>query len=330
MKRLIYYPPGCYGTFVNWLCNINKQVLPEDLPFAEFGNSHRYYQTDPGLISPQHKNLYLKSRRDFGVLRTCWPFNVGVKLLNFDCEENFFYKQCSDDLLQTLPCCDKICIIYPNKNSRVWWYQNCCEKIMLSQSIVDKHLGQNDWSFLTLLNPVDRARHHLDLQKLHISFEEFYKKFNKSTALEFEIFQLRQVLAWELQLITLDDYQCWHKIAEDFPQCKFVSLEQLRDQFKTTILEVLNYFEINSDVEHSLDYVESEWTTRQQHRFKDTVINSIVTAILNKQHMDWSNHKLNLFDEVYIEKILHYEHGVELLSANVWPTNTEEFSRIIK
>ena len=90
MKQLIYYPPGCYGTFVNWICDTNQHVGTDDLPFGEFGNSHKYYNKNPGLLQPKQRELFLKSNRNFGVQRGCWPFNVGIKLLNLNQDPKFY------------------------------------------------------------------------------------------------------------------------------------------------------------------------------------------------------------------------------------------------
>ena len=79
-----------------------------------------------------------------------------------------------------------------------------------------------------------------------------------------------------------------------------------------------------------MDYIQHEWSRRQEHQYKDHVVTGIVESILSQQSADWSNAGLNLFVEVYIEKILHYEHGVELLPTNDWPCTTEQFSRMIK
>lgn len=335
MKRLIYYPPGCYGTFVNWICNTNKTVVADDLPFAEFGNSHRYYNKNPGLMHGKQRELFLKSRRDFGVQRGCWPFNVGVKLINFEQEEDFYYNQCHQDLSKIVDVCDKILIIHPTENSRIWWYQNYCEKVVLSKDIIDRNMSVVDASFkdspwMTEYDPIVRARYQLDMQKMQHGIQAFYIEYHKQSALDFETWQLRHALAWELQDQGSDYYQCWHRIIQDFDKIKFVSLEQLRDNFNAVVHEILDYFEITSEIVHSLRYIEQEWSQRQEHQNKDHIVSNIVTSIIQQQSADWSHAGLNLFDEIYIEKILHYEHNIELLPVNVWPTNTAEFSRIVK
>lgn len=335
MKQFIYYPPGCYGTFINWICDTNQCISVDDLPFGEFGNSHKYYNKNPGLLLPKQRELFLKSNRDFGVQRGSWPFNVGIKLLNFNQAPDFFYSTSKQDIADMIDACDQILVVHPTAESRVWWYQNYCEKVLISQQIIDRNIPLIHKTFenclwMTEHDPVLRARHHLDLQRMHVGIKELYNKFDKNTALDFETWQLRQTLAWELHSQGSDYYQCWQKISTEFDKIKFVSLEQLRDNFNSTVCGILDYFDINTEIVNSLDYIESEWSQRQEHRFKDHTVNTIVKSILSGQSLDWTLEKLNLFDEVYIEKILHYEHGVELLPTNDWPCTTEQFSRMIK
>lgn len=335
MKRLIYYPPGCYGTFINWICDTNNEVTADDLPFGDFGNSHRHYKKNPGLMHPKQRELFLKSQRKFGVQRGCWPINIGVKLINIDQSPDFYYQKCYNDLANIAEICDKILIMHPTVDSRVWWYQNYCEKVIISQEIVDRNMSVVDVGFrnspwMTIRDPVLRARYQLDLQQEYLGIKDLYAEYNKQTALDFELWQLRHVLAWELHSQGAEYYQCWQHIIQKFDKIKFVSLEQLRDNFKIVIYDILNYFEINSLIVNSLDYIEKEWSLRQEHRFKDHTINKIVNAILRQESMDWQDNNLNLFDEVYIEKILHYEHGIELQPNNTWPNNTNEFLRMIK
>lgn len=325
MKRLIYYPPGCYGTFVNWLCNVNQQVTAEDLPFLHFGNSHKYYDTNGGLITEKQRFIYLKSQRNFGVLRTCWPFNCGGKLWNLNGDDNFFHDTISSDLNNLLPLCDKIVFLHPTQQSRIWWYQNFCEKVVLSKSYVDKHFVDANFSWLTTFDPELRARYYMDLVQNHSAIKRYYSSAHVTSALQFSIGQLREAMAAELAHQGPNFYQCFATLVNDFPEIKFVSLEHLRDNFVDAVTEIFDYFEINSDVVQSLDFVKQEWLARQHHQFKDTIIDSIVNALTQDKFLDWSHSNINLFDEVYMQKILQFELGVTLRTENSWPTNSRDF-----
>jgi hypothetical protein len=61
LNRLIYYPTGSYGTFVQWLCNTVNISGAEDLPFYTDGNSHKYVLSDEYrlLISEQDEQQFV-------------------------------------------------------------------------------------------------------------------------------------------------------------------------------------------------------------------------------------------------------------------------------
>ena len=333
MKRLIYYPPGTYGTFVNWLCNTPGPITADDLPFAEFGNSHRYYEDNKhaALFAQKDRDLLLKSSRDFGVLRCCWPRTTGVKLINTDQDPEFYYQTCRQDLQNIIPDCDKILVLCPSDQSQVWWYQNFCEKVMLSDSMVSKTLANNAKLYnpwLMIKDPVVRARHHLDLQKQQSGLVELFSSYNKDSALDFSTWQLRTAMVYDLHSQTDNAYQCWQQLKQEFDTIKFVSIDQLRDHFQSTAIEILDFFEIKKDIVNDLPFVEAEWSVSQEHRFKDQLVNNIVDAVVNNQDLDWTG-KINLFDEVYIQKLLN-DRGITLLDHDTWPTTTQKFWEIIK
>jgi hypothetical protein len=335
MKRLIYYPPGTYGTFINWLCNTTGPVTQADLPFAEFGNSHKFYVDNPQrhLFDEKSQNLFLKSSRDFGVLRVCWPLSVGAKLVNVEQKNDFYYQVCEQDLQRLAADCDRILVLHPTDQSKIWWYQNFSEKVTFSPDIVRQvmptaNLNDNSVSWLTTLDPVLRARHYLDLQKQQPGLAELFCLYDKTTSLDFELWQLRTALVYDLHSQTNNVYQCWQQLAQEFDTIKFVSLENLRDHFQQTAQDILNFFECGHSMFDNLSFVEAEWSKRQQHQFKDRTVNSIVDAVATNQELDWTG-QINFFDEVYIQKLLN-DRGITLLDVNTWPTNTSEFWNMIK
>jgi hypothetical protein len=333
MKRLIYYPPGTYGTFVNWLCNTSTPVSKDDLPFADFGNSHKYYEENKyaALFTPQDRNILLKSSRDFGVLRCCWPLNVGVKLINTKQDPEFYYQTCKQDLQSIIPDCDKILVLFAGDQSKVWWYQNFCEKVILTPSMINKTLinkvSAKDNPWLMTIDPVLRARHHLDLQKAQPGLAELFSQYNKSTAVDFDPWQLRTAMVQDLNSQTSNAFQ-WQQLEQEFDTIKFVNIDQLRDNFQLTVIEILDFFEIEKRIVNDLTFIEHEWLQRQEHRFKDQVVNDIVHAVANNQELDWTD-QINFFDEVYIQKLLN-DRGISMVDCDSWPTTTHEFWKIIK
>lgn len=334
MKRLIYYPPGTYGTFVNWLCNTSGPVTEDTLPFADFGNSHKYYTENKhaALFTQKDRNILLKSSRDFGVLRCCWPLNLGVKLINHNQDPEFYYQTCQQDLQSIITDCNKILVLYADDQSKIWWYQNFCEKVVLTSSMINKtfinklNVENNPW--LMTMDPVIRARHHLDLQKDQLGLAELFSLYNKNTALDFDTWQLRTVMVEDLNSQTDNAHQCWQQLEHEFDTIKFVGIDRLRDNFQLTVIDILDFFEIEKTIVNDLPFIENQWLQRQEHQFKDQVVNNIVSAIMNNQDLEWTG-QINFFDEVYIQKLLN-DRGMTLLDCDTWPTTTHEFWKIIK
>ena len=263
MKRLIYYPPGTYGTFINWICNTTAPITKDNLPFADFGNSHRYYEENKYamLFSQKSRDILLRSSRDFGVLRGCWPCNVGAKLVNINQDTDFYYQTCSKDLQSIITYCDKILILHPNIKSRIWWYQNFCEKVTFSQSMLDNTFfsmsHSNDIKWLTTLDSVLRARHHLDLQKNQTGLSELFSQYKKTTAVDFDTWLLRTALVYDLNTQIPDAYQFWQQLEKEFDTVKFISLDQLRDNFRQTVIEILDFFEIEKNIVDDLSFIDT-------------------------------------------------------------------------
>jgi hypothetical protein len=285
------------------------------------------------LYGDKHRDIFLKSKKDFGVLRSCWPYNAGVKLANYEKQKDFYYHICQQDLHSLEKLCDKILILHPTDQSKVWWYQNFCEKVTFSQDVIDSIMPQlkrryDNMSWLTTKDPVLRARHQLDLQKQQSGLTELFELYKKTSAIDFDTWQLRNALAVDLRNQTTDVFQCWSHLNQEFNNIKFVSIHDLRDNFQRTIIEILNFFDIEPIADTDLCLVETEWKKQQKHQFKDELISTIVEAIVNNRPSTWTN-QINFFDEVYIQKILN-DQGITLLEIDDWPTTTQEFNKIIR
>jgi hypothetical protein len=69
-KKLILYPSGCYGTFIEWICNF--LTTPDFfIPFQENGSSHNYKGNS--INSMETFSDALKSEKD---LFRCHPFLI--------------------------------------------------------------------------------------------------------------------------------------------------------------------------------------------------------------------------------------------------------------
>ena len=93
MNRLIYYPTGSYGTFVQWLCNTASISSAADLPFHEDGNSHQYVLSDQYrlLVSSDCSQEFVNTQHS-NVASCIWPLDHNGKKYNEHGHEDFYFQ----------------------------------------------------------------------------------------------------------------------------------------------------------------------------------------------------------------------------------------------
>ena len=111
---------------------------------------------------------------------------------------------------------------------------------------------------------------------------------------------------------------------QTFPTVKFVPIDLLKNDFKNTIIDLLNYCELTPTNIDKIDSIHTIWREKQFHMNKDQLINDIVTAIISNTFYDWKQHYLKLIDEALIQYHLR-KHNIEIkcYNLNSFPTNTD-------
>ena len=324
MNRLIYYPTGSYGTFVQWLCNTVNISGPEDLPFHTDGNSHQYVLSDQYklLISKQDEQEFVSTANP-NVVSCIWPVDHNGRTFNIGDEPDFYFKLSQQHLTYFDQPNIKILVIYPTNSSKIWWWHNNCKKVFYTQRMFDKKIKNqySDLCWLTTTDPVQRAR----VQMNYYQDQDWYKVLVQNTdAHQLSLGQLRTIMAHSICNESFDYLSHWQHLPAQFPNIKFVSLDQLRDHTKDTIQGILKYFNVESNV--PLDFVINHWTALQTTRNRDQEHNKIVNCIVNRQHCDWSDLNFDLFDEVYLYYALKFQHDIVLNADSIdcLPTNTHD------
>jgi hypothetical protein len=327
LNRLVYYPTGSYGTFIQWLCNTANICGPEDLPFHADGNSHKYVLTDQYklLISEQDEQEFV-STHNLNVVSCIWPVQHNGRMFNFNNEPDFYFKLSQQHLkyfdqpdIQTL-------VIYPTETSKIWWYHNNCKKVFYTKEMYDKKIynqyDQTPW--LTCTDVVQRARIQMSYYQHRTWFKILLHKFKCTDVDQLSLGQLRMLLAFARHEEMADYLSHWQQLPAYFPNIKFVSLDQLRDCAKDTIQDIFAYFEIESNL--PLDFVVEHWAPLQTTCNRDQEHSNIVNCIVNGQLCDWSDLHFDLFDEVYLYHELKYQHNIILNADSIdcLPTNTHD------
>ena len=327
MNRLVYYPTGSYGTFVQWLCNTPAISGAEDLPFHTDGNSHRYVLTDQYklLVSEQDTQQFVSTQNPH-VVSCIPPIDHNSKLYNKHRQENFYYQTS----LQHIQFFDqhniKILVLYPTDTSKIWWWHNNCKKVFYTQSMFDKKVKNShpDVPWLTTTDPVQRACVQMNYYQGVSWYKTLLQQFQCADAHELALGQLRTVMAQAICNETFDHLSHWTQLPSQLPNVKFVSLDQLRDCTKQTVQDIFAYFEVESNL--PLDFVLDQWTALQTTRNRDAEHSNIINCIVNGQPCDWSDLNFDLFDEVYLYHELKYQHNITLVADNLdsLPTNTHD------
>jgi hypothetical protein len=327
LNRLVYYPTGSYGTFVQWLCNTADISGLEDLPFHADGNSHKYVLTDQYrlLISEKDEKEFV-SADNHNVISCIWPVEHNGRMFNVDNQLDFYFKLSQQHLavfdqpnVQTL-------VIYPTETSKIWWWHNNCKKVFYTPDMFDKKIKNQyaDLPWLTTTDPVQRAGVQMNYYQDRPWFKTLAQNFQCADAGQLTRGQLRTVMAHSIVNETFDYLSHWQQLPEHFPNIKFVSLDQLRDHTKDTIQGILEYFNVESNL--PLDFVLDHWTPLQTTRNRDAEHSKIVNCIVNGQPCDWSDLNFDLFDEVYLYYTLKFKHNIALNAEHVdcLPTNTHD------
>lgn len=327
LNRLIYYPTGSYGTFVQWLCNTGTINSVEDLPFHTDGNSHQYVLSDQYrlLISPECEQDFV-SAADPNVVSCIWPLDHNGKIYNELGQSDFYNNVSRQHLKIFVDNHIKILIIHPTETSKIWWWHNNCKKVFYTAGMFDKKIKNRyfDVPWLTTTDPIQRARVQMDYYSQRAWCNKLLEQFQCADVSQLSLGQLRTTMAHSIYHETFDYLSHWQQLPEYFPNIKFVSLDQLRDHTKQTIQDIFEYFDVTSAL--PLDFVVDHWTPLQTTRHRDAEHADIVNCIVNGQHCDWNNLNFDLFDEVYLYHELRYQHNIVLNADHLecWPTNTHD------
>ena len=331
MNRLIYYPTGSYGTFVQWLCNTANISSAKDLPFHEDGNSHQYVLSDQYrlLVSSDCSQEFVNTQHS-NVASCIWPLDHNGKKYNEHGQEDFYFQFSQCHLNYFADHNVKILVLYPTETSKIWWWHNNCKKVFFTKEMFDKKIKHqySELPWLTESDPIARAKLQLNYYQNTTWFKLLLRHFKCTDAEQFSLGQLRASMGWALHKETYDYVSHWQLLISKFPNIKFISLDQLRDQSKDTVLDILQYFNIQSNL--PLDFVLDQWQPLQTTMHRDSEHHDIINCIVNGQAYDWSDLNFDLFDEVYLLYVLKFKHGIDFAAHTIekLPTTTQDLLQL--
>lgn len=145
-----------------------------------------------------------------------------------------------------------------------------------------------------------------------------------------EPWQLREFLSYYIypQHLAECDLNLMPEVFKQHNNFKFISMNQLRDQFNDTVIDLLHYCNLDPIRLDLLEQVYNHWISLQYHCHKDQLINDIISAVINSTDYSWSN--LTLVDEALIQYHLR-SNNIELrcFQLNTLPTNTVDLKKYL-
>jgi hypothetical protein len=193
---------------------------------------------------------------------------------------------------------NKIIYVIPSKNSTAWNLNNKFEKIWAE-----------GW-----------------LKHNEIEFADCLAGWDKENLEHMKLWELREFLSLYLypQHLAESELEKMQDVQKEFTKFKFITIDSLRDNFKDTIVSLLEYCELIPTQLDKVEKIYQEWFSRQYHCYKDTIINDIVDSVLHDSFYDWSDRNLTLVDEALIQYHLRqYNIEIKCYNLNSFPTNTD-------
>lgn len=336
MNRLIYYPTGCYGTFLQWLCNTPADQQDQNLPFHTDGNSHGYALTDQYklLLTQQCDRDFVNTKHDT-VVSCIWPVEHNGKVFNRQARPNLYNNISHDHLQYFKDHSVQVCVIYPTVTSKIWWWHNNCKKVIWTPGMFDKNTnsfapGSKEAEIMISCKPWLTARHAITRAKIQMSYyqarawyQNLMNRFQCDQIKNLSLGQLRTTMAQSLRYEFFDYVSHWAQLPAQFPNIKFISLDQLRDNLIESIQHIFDHLVVEST---PLVSVLSQWSKLQTTMHRDQEHLVIVQAITQGQDKDWANLNFDIFDEVYLLYELVYKNNLSLnvLHLDKLPTNTRD------
>lgn len=298
-KIAIVYGGGCYGTFINWcLQYFSDPNFNIDLPITDTGSAHDL----PGnMIAIElgfpFSNLpeYLSSPDDhLDIVRMHWAGLLGWKDL---------YTESVTDRINLLnESFDKIIFLVPTEETLLWIADNKFTKITHRKNLTDHFI---------LVPEVRQNLKHWPVEDLE----------------NIEPWVLRE---W-LSFYYYDSFksECGMNSISEFERIgKVITCEDLKDNFKETIKQCINYIGRELIREDELDPVYNVWIEKQYFVNSIDLVKNVVNSAINNKDLSWNN--LTFIQEVWIQMLLR-EHGYELKchGLNDFPCNTKQLRDIM-
>jgi len=204
------------------------------------------------------------------------------------------------------------------------------EEVLLSveKAVILYH--DDSLTLLAINNKFDKIWEEGWLVKTSENFDYHFKNWNKTSLNDMSIWELREFLSLFIFKQHKDEFQNDQVSEYQNEKIKKVNLKSLFNDFENTIKDLLLWCKLDL-VKDNFNEIYETWISKQQHRHKDEVVLKIINSVLGEQYYDWSNQKLSIVDEAFIQMSLRDLHNLDLrcYNLNVFPTNTKDLKELL-
>lgn len=308
MTTIVNYSAGSYGTFIEWILTyLTDPTLSDTLPFQYKGNSHNF----KGHFVIKNKNLAetMVFSHQYKFART-HPTQLSI-----------------DDLLN-----DNHTVIntWWTSQSMFWIWNNRETKISIDQlRPVEVYYNKKYAPGLNELLEKTNEEKFKYLLLLDNNSQNTIKEYGLKDSTELVKWQLREILSyWNWS--EFDPIYFSPQGPVEKPGVYNLNIEQLRDNFKETLLSIINNLGITPVTERveRLDEIHQSWLKEQVEAYKDQEIKDFIEHTI--QGTDFTISRLNFWEEAWIQQQLRNQ-GYEIKCDGLdnFPTSSFEMNKLI-
>lgn len=285
------YPPGGYGTFIEWCLNYFTGQT-DQVPFQDTGSSHEFRGHPLGFDLP-------------------WSMTTAEY---FNSNDNYSFARTHATLPETQSVKDYTVMQYINA------WQGYTKKFIVLNSTVDSRL-------MILNNATSKIKTH-DMSVLVNSVTDMFQDQFRAS-LPVPTWQLREMFSYWFDRTTQIQLHAYAPI--DHPQVINISIRDLVDNFDHTMICMFEQLGLQMKQKGLINSIYKTWIRLQKHTKIDYLLTKIINSTVNNIDFDWRDHPLQLHEEGFVQWQLRDLHNLDLLCYNldVFPTNSVELRKLL-
>lgn len=300
---LIVYPPGGFGTFVEWCLTYFSNRLPiNSLPFTANGSSHKFVGNPLDHFVDQKKfprwssistEEYFSTNVNYAFARTHGEIKTLSELPNYNIKSyiDLVYHNVKKIVLITIP-----------KNAQLLVLGNCITKATMA---IERH---GDFSSQVI--------------------NEFKDQFQVADPDQVPQWQLREMMSyWQERRLTATHADKYTEIIDS--KIINISVRNLVDNFEHTINCVCAALNIPVQDIGQLSDIRQTWLALQRFTDSDCVCQQIINSVLTNTEHSWR--PLHIIEEAFVQWQLRDLHKLDMLCYNLdqFPLNTSNLKKIL-